>query len=611
MKFLNTFTSAVKLSLTGFFLFIFISLSFSQKPQLQVDDIGKTWEITHINTEEISADSSAGNFIVFYNKSGQNLFEWNEKGIKTTGSWHLNFDTVELILDLEPALDAIDSVEYFVENKEPGIRFYNEGKLITVMDKDGIKSAHFTSVFTITDLGEGSLELKNTAGGNSYQLKAKLFKPGGEISFNDIGRGFLGIISLILFCWLLSSNRKMVNWRLVGSGLLIQIVFAILVLKVGFVHDGFAFVAGLFVKIMDFTYAGSEFLFGDLMDVNSYGFIFAFQVLPTIVFFSALTSILYYLGILQKIVFGIAWVMSKTMHLSGAESLAAAANVFIGQTEAPLVVKPYLENMTKSEILCLMVGGMATIAGGVFAAYIGFLGGTDPEQMQFFATHLLTASILSAPAAIVAAKILYPEENPDLIDRTIKIPREKIGSNFLDAISNGTTDGLKLAINVGVMLLTFTALIYMVNHILGWAGGLANINEIIAASTDGQFTSLSLDYLLGMLLYPVAWILGVPSEDALLVGQLLGKKTIINEFIAYQSMEGLKAASSFQSQKSIIIATYALCGFANFASIGIQIGGIGAIAPGQRKTLAFFGIKALIGGTVAAFLTAVIAGTIV
>jgi CNT family concentrative nucleoside transporter len=301
--------------------------------------------------------------------------------------------------------------------------------------------------------------------------------------------------------------------------------------------------------------------------------------------------------------------MTKTMRLTGAESLAAAANVFIGQTEAPLVIKPYLEDMNKSEILCLMTGGMATIAGGVFAAYVGFLGGSDPVAKQMFATHLLTASIISAPAAIVAAKMLFPStEKVDLEHQKLDIPKQEVGSNLLDAISRGTTDGLKLAINVGAMLLVFTAFIAMLNYIfINWIGGPTGLNEIVQQQTDGRFKGFNLEYVLGLLFAPIAWLLGVASEDILVVGQLLGLKTTLNEFFAYAAMEGLKDQMSY---KSLLITTYALCGFANFASIGIQIGGIGAIAPGQRKTLTEFGIKALIGGTVACFLTAAIAGAL-
>lgn len=438
--------------------------------------------------------------------------------------------------------------------------------------------------------------------------------------FTGLLRGTLGVVVLLGICYLLSANRKLINWRLVFVGIGIQVLLAIAILKVPFIKDIFEVIASFFVIVLDFTEEGTKFVLGNWPgnvqlvdgssgDVVTVGYIFAFKVLPTIIFFSALSSLLYYLGILQIIIKGFAWVMTKTMGLTGPESLAAAANVFIGQTEAPLVVKPYLEKMSRSEILCLMTGGMATIAGGVFAAYVGFLGGDDPVTKQLFATHLLTASIISAPAAIVAAKMLYPETREiDASNRKLDIPRQEVGNNFLDAISRGTTDGIKLAVNVGAMLLVFTAFIAMLNYIfVNWIGAPTNLNEYVQTSTDGRFEAFNIQYVLGILFSPIAWLLGVSSEDTLVVGQLLGLKTTLNEFFAYAALEGVKDDISY---KSLLITTYALCGFANFASIGIQIGGIGAIAPGQRKTLTEFGIKALIGGTVACFLTAAIAGVL-
>lgn len=424
-------------------------------------------------------------------------------------------------------------------------------------------------------------------------------------------RGALGIGVMLGICYLLSSNRKKIDWRLVGSGLLLQIFLAILILKVPGVRTVFTYIAGFFREVLRYTSEGSEFIFGDLVTkTDTFGYIFAFQVLPTIVFFSALSAVLYYLGVLQKIIYGVAWVMKRTMRLSGPESLAAAANVFIGQTEAPLVVKPYLEKFSRSELLCLMTGGMATIAGGVFAAYVGFLGGEDPEQQLYFARHLLTASIISAPAAIVASKMLYPEDEEKDIEDQMKMSGDT-GNNLLDAISTGTTDGLRLAINVGAMLLVFTALVYMVNQLLIYGPGeWFNLNESVRAATDGRFEGFSFTYILGLIFAPFAWLLGTPSEDILLIGQLLGQKTVINEFIAYGELQNLRMEGISMHPKSIIIATYALCGFANFASIGIQIGGIGAIAPGQRRALTELGIKALIGGTVASFFTAAIAGVL-
>lgn len=427
----------------------------------------------------------------------------------------------------------------------------------------------------------------------------------------DVLRASLCIVVLLGICYLLSPRKKDINWRLVFSGIGLQIFLAFLILKVPFVSVIFDYVARFFTLILSYSDAGAQFLFGNLVtDMESFGMIFAFRVLPTIVFFSALTSILYYLGILQRIIRGVAWVMTKTMGLSGPESLAAAANVFIGQTEAPLVVKPYIEKMTRSEILCLMTGGMATIAGSVFTAFVGYLGGDDPVLQAYFAKHLLTASIMSAPAAIVAAKMLFPEHPDHKVDAEVEINETK-ATNILDAISQGTTDGLKLAVNVGAMLLVFTALIYMANQVLlHTVGDWTGLNAIVIEQTAGKYEGLSFTYLLGLIFAPFAWLLGTPSSDILMIGQLLGQKTVINEFVAYAELNALREAGVGLHPKSLIIATYALCGFSNFASIGIQIGGISAIAPGQRKNLTRFGMKALIGGTIACFTTAAIAGVI-
>lgn len=426
--------------------------------------------------------------------------------------------------------------------------------------------------------------------------------------FINLLRAVLGMIILIGICYLLSRDRKAINWRLVGVGILLQIIIGLMVLKVPFISTIFDYIARFFQQVLTFSEKGAEFLFGGLItNKESFGFIFAFQVLPTIVFFSALTSILYYFGILQRIIFGMAWLMKRTMSLSGSESLAAAANVFIGQTEAPLVIKPYLEGMTRSEMLCLMTGGMATIAGGVFAAYIGFLGGSDPALQMYFAKHLLTASIMSAPAAIVAAKILFPETHQKDLDEQMKMSGD-VGSNVLDAVSRGTTDGIKLAINVGAMLLVFTAMIYMMNVILqGTIGNWTGLNASIAEATNGRFEGLTFTYLLGLVFAPFAWVLGTPAQDMILVGQLLGQKTVLNEFIAYAELNNMRQAGLTMHPKSLIIATYALCGFSNFASIGIQIGGISALAPGKRQELTQLGILALVGGTIACFMTACIA----
>lgn len=423
----------------------------------------------------------------------------------------------------------------------------------------------------------------------------------------DILRGLLGVASLVAVCYVFSNNRRAIDWKLVVMGLFVQLIFALLVIHVPLVRDGFQFVADFFVKIIGYTRAGTEFLFGGLVsNTDTIGYIFAFQVIPTVIFFSALTSVLYYLGVLQKIVYGFAWVMSKTMKLSGAESLNAAGNIFLGQTEAPLLIRPYLEKMTKSELLCVMVGGMATIAGGVMAAYIGFLGGDDIEKQRFYAMHLLSASIMSAPAAIVASKMLFPQT--ETISQKLELNKERLGTNVLEAVANGTTDGLKLAVNVGAMLLVFTAFMAMFNGIFLWIGDYTNLNEKIIQATNERYPGLTLSYIFGYAFSPVAWLLGTPTADVLSVGQLLGEKTILNEFVAYTSLGSVKDS---MDEKSIIIATYALCGFSNFASIGIQIGGIGSLAPGQRPKLSELGIRALLGGTIACFFTAAIAGMLI
>lgn len=429
-------------------------------------------------------------------------------------------------------------------------------------------------------------------------------------SFNSLWRGALGMISLIFIAFLFSSNRKNINWKTVGIGLGFQLLIAIGVLKVGVIKNAFEGVGQVFVNILEFTRAGSEFLFNGLMDVNSYGFIFAFQVLPTILFFSALTSVLFYLGIIQKVVKAMAWLLSKSLKISGAESLSVAGNIFLGQTEAPLLIKAYLEKMNKSEILLVMIGGMATVAGAVLAAYIGFLGGDDPALRLFYAKHLLAASVMAAPGAIVISKILYPQTKT--INTNVKVSQEKIGANFLDAIANGTTEGLKLAVNVGAMLLVFVAFIAMFNGILGWVGDVSNLNTWIVSNTP--YDSLSLELILGYAFAPLMWLIGIAKEDMALMGQLLGIKLAASEFVGYIQLADLKNianATHLKFEKSVIMATYMLCGFANFASIGIQIGGIGSLAPGQRKLLSKFGMKALIGGTIASLVSATIAGMII
>lgn len=423
----------------------------------------------------------------------------------------------------------------------------------------------------------------------------------------SILHGLFGIAVLTGIAWLVSTDRKHVNWFTVIGAIIFQIILAIVILKVPGVDRVFDLIAKAFVKVISFTDFGSDFLFGSFVNqgqVHPALYNFAFRILPTIVFFSALTAFLYYIGFLQLVVYAFAWIMKHTLRLSGAESLAAAGNIFLGQTESPLLIRPYLSRMTRSEMMSLMTGGMATIAGGVLASYIGFLGGSDPVQKQLFAKHLLTASIMSAPAAIAAAKLLVPER--EKFENSMHISKEKMGTNVLEALSNGTSEGLKLAVNVGAILLVFTAFIYLGNYVLELAGGFTGINELIATNTS--YDKLSFQFILGYVGAPIAWLIGVCSEDAVLVGQLLGEKTILNEFYAYATLGGMKDQGLFAEEKSVIMATYVLCGFANFASIGIQIGGIGALVPNRKGLLSQLGVRALIGGTLACLYTAAIVG---
>jgi CNT family concentrative nucleoside transporter len=425
-----------------------------------------------------------------------------------------------------------------------------------------------------------------------------------------IARGLLGIVVLLALGYLFSSNRKRIDWIVVLSGLVFQAVIALLVLKVPAVQHVIEFVGKMFIKVLDSSNAGADFLFKSFVTGQTESALinFAFRILPTIIFFSALTSILFYYGIIQKVVYAFAWLLTKALKLSGAESLAASSNIFLGQTEAPLLIKEYLNKMNKSEIMLVMVAGMATMAGGVLAVYIGMLGGDDPAGKLLFAKHLITASVMAAPGAVVMAKLLVPQTEP--IESEIVITKDKIGSSILEAISNGTGQGLKLAANVAAMLVAFIALIYLFNFILMKVGAWTSLNDSIATLTGGQYKILSLQFLLGYTLAPLTWLMGVPARDITVVGQLLGEKIIMNEMIGYISMKDLIAAGAFTDQKSVIMATYILCGFANFSSVGIQIGGIGALAPSQRPMLASLGFKALLGGVMASLLSAALVGMI-
>ncbi|MCB8994038.1 MAG: Na+ dependent nucleoside transporter [Bacteroidales bacterium] len=423
-------------------------------------------------------------------------------------------------------------------------------------------------------------------------------------------RGLLGMLTLIGIAYLFSENRKAISWKVVGYGLGLQILLAIGVLQVPLIQTSFEFVGRLFVKVLDFTNEGTKFLFSSYASgvIEAPLQTFAINILPTIIFFSALTSVLFYFGIIQKIVWLLAWGMTRLLKLSGAESLSVAGNIFLGQTESPLMIKAYLEKMNRSEILLVMAGGMATLAGGVLAVYISFLGGTDPAQRLLFAKHLLSASVMAAPGVVVISKILVPQTED--INKEVKITQEKIGKNVLDAINNGTYEGLKLAVNVAAMLLVFIAFLAMINFTFIKIGDWTHLNDWISSFSRGRYHELSLQFMLGYSISPLMWLIGVNVHDITLVGSLLGEKLIMTEFVGYISLANMKASGIFTDPKSIIMATYMLCGFANFASIGIQIGGIGALAPGKRVLLAKFGMKALLAGTLASLLSATIVGVI-
>ncbi|MDD4819268.1 MAG: nucleoside transporter C-terminal domain-containing protein [Flavobacteriales bacterium] len=474
-----------------------------------------------------------------------------------------------------------------------------------------------TSMY-VTMLGKKyELVNENSALAQAAQIVSQIDKaeesssvlPSEGITFTGVLRGVIGLLVLVFVMWLLSDNRRAISWKLVIYGIGAQIVLAFCIQKVPFVGTVFEWISKAFVKILDFSKEGAEFIFGGLMDQSAFGYIFAFQVLPTIIFFSALTSVLFYLGIIQKVVGAMAKVMTRLLGISGAESLSVTGNIFLGQTEAPLMIKPYLSNMNRSEILLVMVGGMSTLAGGVLAAYISFLGGDDPVLRQMFAKNLLMASVMAAPGAVVAAKMLCPQT--EKIDNDVHVSMEKIGSNFLDAMSKGTSEGLKLAVNVAAMLVVFVAFIAMFNYIISGVSSLTGFDGVISNWTDGRVTTVNLQVILGAIFSPIMGVIGVPLADCTNVGSLLGLKVIMSEFVGYKELATFTAGNILLTNKAIVMSTFILSGFANFASIGIQIGGIGSLAPNKREVLAKFGVKALIAGTIASLLSATIAGALI
>ena len=434
--------------------------------------------------------------------------------------------------------------------------------------------------------------------------------PSTGFTVEGLIRGLIGVLTIIFLSYLMSSNKSKIAWKTILLALFSQLIIGVLILKVKFFQIIFEKAGALFVKLIDFTREGTIFVFGDLLTPKTNSYIWAFEILPTVIFFSSITSLLFYFGIIQKVVGFFAKIYTKFLNISGSESLSVIGNIFLGQTEAPLLIKAYLPKMNKSEILLVMVGGMATVAGGVLAAYIAFLGGDDPLKKIEFAKHLLTASVMAAPGAILISKILYPQVEE--INSDINISDYNAGSNILDAISNGTIEGIKLAVNIGAMVLVFIAFVAMFNYVLFQFGDFTGINSII--NTNTIYESLSLEALMGIIFSPLMWLIGVASTDIMPMGQLLGIKLSINEFIAYMQLAELEnpiSSVKLSYEKSVIMATYMLCGFANFSSIGIQIGGIGSLAPNQRKNLANFGIKALIGGALASLLSAAIAGMLI
>ena len=432
-----------------------------------------------------------------------------------------------------------------------------------------------------------------------------------DFSINTIARGLLGLISLILISFLLSNNKKKIQWKTVLISILIQFVIAVLILKVSLIQSIFEIISKFFVRIINYTASGSSFLFSSLADQQKFTYIFAFQVLPVIIFFSALTSVLYHLGIVQRIVSFLAWTLNKFLKITGAESLSLAGNIFLCQTESPILIKSYLEKMTKSQLFIVMVGGMSTVAGSVLAAYIGLLGGNDLNEQLKFSNHLLTASVMAAPGAVAISKIIFPEEAIN-VEEEIKIETKNKTGNILLSITRGTVEGVKLAVNVGAMLLVFLAFIALLNDVMWLVGDLLNFNVLISESTN--FNQFSIEFVLGYLFAPLMWLIGVTYQECAIMGQLLGVKIVSSEFVAFVQLADIKNIDNslfLLSKKSITMATFMLCGFANLTSIGIQIGGIGILAPGQKKNLSELGFKAMIAGTIVSLISACFAGILI
>ena len=432
-----------------------------------------------------------------------------------------------------------------------------------------------------------------------------------DFPINAIVRGLLGLTSLILISYLLSNNRKKIQWKTVFISIFIQFVIAVLILKISLIQSIFEIISKIFVRIINYTTSGSSFLFSSLVDQQKFTYIFAFQVLPVIIFFSALTSVLYHLGVIQKIVSFFALILNKFLKITGAESLSLAGNIFLGQTESPILIKSYLEKMTKSQLFIVMVGGMSTVAGSVLAAYIGLLGGNDINEQLKFSNHLLTASVMAAPGAVAISKIIFPEETKS-VKEEIKIETKNKNGNILLSVTGGTIEGVKLAVNVGAMLLVFIAFIALLNDIMWVIGELFNFNGLISESTS--FNQFSIEFVLGYLFAPMMWLIGVTYQECAIMGQLLGVKIVSSEFVAFIQLADLKNINNsieLLSKKSITMATFMLCGFANLTSIGIQIGGIGVLAPAQRKNLSEMGFKAMIAGTIVSLISACIAGALI